>query len=179
MKNIRFRPYRRLMNGLIFAVVILCSGALIEPSAAAQQPEAEFFAGMRWRLVGPFRAGRVSSVVGVPDAGGLLPRHAAGALWKSTSGGTTWKPISGAIPVTGIGAVAVAPRTPTSFMWAPAGTCSATAFISRATRARRGSMPGSRIRSTSPRSSSTRATERRPRRCGFRRQLRHDGLLQQ
>ena len=113
MKNIRFRPYRRLMNGLIFAVVILCSGALIEPSAAAQQPEAEFFAGMRWRLVGPFRAGRVSSVAGVPGRPAVYYIGTpAGGVWKSTSGGTTWVPISSAIPVTGIGVVAVAPSNP-------------------------------------------------------------------
>ena len=35
-----------------------------------------------------------------------------GALWKTTSGGTTWRAVSDAMPVTGFGAVAVAPSQP-------------------------------------------------------------------
>jgi len=109
MKSVRFRGYRMLMTRRAVAVVVLCAGAFVAPRATAQQSDGEFFAAMRWRLVGPNRAGRVWSVAGVPGSPAVYYIGTpAGGLWKTTSGGTTWVPISGAIPVTAIGAVAVA-----------------------------------------------------------------------
>lgn len=72
--------------------------------------DAQYFSSLRWRLVGPHRAGRLWTVAGVPsDPTTYYAGSPAGALWKSTNGGLTWASISDALPVTGIGFVAVAP----------------------------------------------------------------------
>ena len=68
---------------------------------------------MRWRFIGPTRPGRTWVVAGVPgDPAVYYLGTPAGALWKSTNGGTTWSAISDALPVTGFGAIAVAPSNP-------------------------------------------------------------------
>jgi photosystem II stability/assembly factor-like uncharacterized protein len=92
-------------------VALLCS---ISTLAQAPAPsDASHFAELRWRLVGPHRAGRVWWVTGVAgDPATYYAGTPAGALWKSSNGGTTWHSISDTLPVTGIGAVAVAPSNP-------------------------------------------------------------------
>ena len=72
------------------------------------------FKGMQYRLVGPSRGGRVTTVTGVPSQ----PRTfymgvASGGLFRTTDGGTTWAPITdGKVPVGSTGAVAVADSDP-------------------------------------------------------------------
>jgi photosystem II stability/assembly factor-like uncharacterized protein len=72
------------------------------------------FKGMKYRLVGPSRGGRVTTVTGVPSQ----PRTfymgvASGGLFRTTDGGVTWTPISdGKIPVGSMGSVAVADSDP-------------------------------------------------------------------
>src|SRR5258708_5347584 len=62
--------------------------------AVAQEMPGQLFSGLHWRLVGPFRAGRVISVSGVPGSdrefffGGV-----DGGVWKTTDAGTVWEPI--------------------------------------------------------------------------------------
>jgi photosystem II stability/assembly factor-like uncharacterized protein len=79
--------------------------------AAAKSP----FEGMKYRLVGPFRGGRVLAVAGVsgePDT--YYFGAVAGGMWKTTDGGINWKPLwdkfSEASP--SIGAIAIAPSDP-------------------------------------------------------------------
>jgi photosystem II stability/assembly factor-like uncharacterized protein len=68
---------------------------------------------MRWRLLGPMRAGRVSAVAGVPgDASTYYIGNPEGGVFKTTSGGTVWTPIFDHEPVSSIGAIAVAPSDP-------------------------------------------------------------------
>jgi hypothetical protein len=45
--------------------VILCLASLACGSAFAQQFDPSSYAGMRWRLIGPYRAGRVTAVAGI------------------------------------------------------------------------------------------------------------------
>src|SRR6476660_9612033 len=72
------------------------------------------FKGMKYRLVGPSRGGRVTTVTGVPSQ----PRTfymgvASGGLFKTTDGGVTWVPITdGQVPLGSTGAVAVADSDP-------------------------------------------------------------------
>jgi photosystem II stability/assembly factor-like uncharacterized protein len=102
-----------LMNRRVLAVLFTCLSVVFLVRPVAQSPESTDFAGMRWRLVGPNRAGRVWTVAGVPgDPAVYYLGTPAGGLWKSTSGGTTWTPASAGIPVTGIGVVSVAPSNP-------------------------------------------------------------------
>ena len=93
--------------------VLVCLLAALVQGGSPTAKDARYFAGMRWRLIGPNRAGRAWVVAGVPgDPSTYYLGTPAGALWKSTSGGTTWRSISDALPVTGVGAVAVAPSNP-------------------------------------------------------------------
>jgi photosystem II stability/assembly factor-like uncharacterized protein len=81
-------------------------------SAAATPPivDSSLYSAMRWRLIGPYRAGRVSAVVGVPgDAATYYMGTPGGGVWKTTSGGTTWKPIFDDEHVASIGDLAIAP----------------------------------------------------------------------
>src|SRR5579875_3039672 len=70
---------------------------------------------LKWRLIGPFRGGRVATVEGVdsqPDLyyfGGV-----GGGVWKTTNGGADWMPVSDGQPfgTSSVGAIAVAESDP-------------------------------------------------------------------
>jgi photosystem II stability/assembly factor-like uncharacterized protein len=66
--------------------------------------------GLEWRLVGPYRGGRVTTATGVPGKPNLYYMGATGGgIWKTENAGATWKNISDAdFKVGTIGAVAVA-----------------------------------------------------------------------
>ncbi len=68
---------------------------------------------MKWRMIGPFRAGKVNAVAGVPGNPAVYYFAAdGGGVWKTTDGGTVWKPIFDKEPVASIGAMALAPSSP-------------------------------------------------------------------
>ncbi|HVD91926.1 MAG TPA: hypothetical protein VNC21_06580, partial [Vicinamibacterales bacterium] len=71
------------------------------------------YSGLKWRMVGPFRAGRVNAVTGVigqPNT--FYFGSVGGGVWKSTNIGRTWNPIFDSVNAASIGAVAVAPSNP-------------------------------------------------------------------
>ncbi len=69
--------------------------------------------GLRWRLIGPFRGGRVAAVAGVPgDSTTFYFGSVNGGVWKTTDAGVVWTPIFDGRPVASIGALAVAPSDP-------------------------------------------------------------------
>ena len=81
--------------------------------AAAQQFDEKLYSGMQWRLIGPFRAGRVTVVAGIPgDATTYYMGTPGGGVWKTTDGGIVWKPIFDDTHVASIGALALAPSDP-------------------------------------------------------------------
>ena len=95
------------------AALALVLGASFTLGLAAQNAgtaDTQYFSDLHWRLVGPHRPGRLWAVAGVPDdPTTYYAGTPAGALWKTTNGGITWASTSDSLPVTGIGAVAVAP----------------------------------------------------------------------
>ena len=91
--------------------------------------DSSLYSAMRWRLIGPYRAGRVSAVTGVPgDPSTYYIGTPGGGVWKTTSGGVTWKPIFDDEHVASIGDIAIAPSNPKSSSSAPVNKPPATAF---------------------------------------------------
>jgi photosystem II stability/assembly factor-like uncharacterized protein len=71
------------------------------------------YAALRWRLLGPLRAGWSTCAAGVPGQPGIFYFGAAdGGVWTSTDAGRTWVPISDGAGIASVGALAVAPSNP-------------------------------------------------------------------
>ncbi|MDQ6823267.1 MAG: hypothetical protein M3Z07_02045, partial [Candidatus Eremiobacteraeota bacterium] len=94
----------------LIAASFLCLLALVPSVANAQVYDQSLYSGLQWRLIGPFRGGRVLAVSGVAgDPNTFYFGAVGGGVWKTTNGGRTWMPIFDSQPVASIGALAVAP----------------------------------------------------------------------
>jgi len=102
-KRLSFAAMRTAIRVL---VLFLCSSAF-----AAVDPA--FFHDLHWRLLGPFRGGRVLAVTGIPAE----PEHfyfgsVNGGVWETKDAGRTWSPIFDQQAIGSIGAIAIAPSNP-------------------------------------------------------------------
>ncbi len=78
--------------------------------ARAQTVDPALMQQLHWRMLGPFRGGRVLAVTGVSDdANRFYFGSVNGGVWRSDDAGRTWQPISDAIGIGTIGAIAIAP----------------------------------------------------------------------
>jgi photosystem II stability/assembly factor-like uncharacterized protein len=126
------RMFRRLAStrilgwsasvSLALLAILFCSGHGLARQAgqesaklsALQGPrDPALFSGLKWRMIGPFRAGRTVAATGVPGQ----PNHfyfgsVGGGVWESTNSGESWTPIFDNQDVASIGAIAVAPSDP-------------------------------------------------------------------
>src|SRR3954452_19784455 len=94
------------MRILRVLVLLTCTSAFaaIDPTVANA---------LHWRLLGPFRAGRVLAVTGVPgEAEHFYFGSVNGGVWETKDAGRTWLPIFDDQPIGSIGAIAVAPSNP-------------------------------------------------------------------
>ena len=95
------------------AVLALSSLSLALGAArsAAQAPDPA--AAMRWRAIGPTRAGRARALAGVPGSPALIYiGFDDGGVWRTSDYGSNWEPLFDAQPTGSIGAIAVAPSNP-------------------------------------------------------------------
>jgi photosystem II stability/assembly factor-like uncharacterized protein len=90
--------------------------------AAAQAQDADTFAGLKARSIGPAgMSGRIAAIDVVESNPNIIYVGAAtGGVWQSTDGGTTWRPIFDDQAVHAIGAVAVFQANP-SVIWVGTG----------------------------------------------------------
>jgi photosystem II stability/assembly factor-like uncharacterized protein len=99
------------------ALSVLCLVALSLVGNAQTPPggvDPVMFRGLKYRLVGPSRGGRVTTVTGVPSQPRTFYMGAAsGGVFRTTDGGANWVPITdGKVTVASTGSIAVADSDP-------------------------------------------------------------------
>src|SRR4051812_29072852 len=97
---------------LVSVTMALAWGA--SPGVAAQSgTSASMYSGLTWRMLGPFRGGRVDAVSGVRGRPNEFYFGAVnGGVWKTIDAGRVWFPVFDAQPMASIGALAVSLSEP-------------------------------------------------------------------
>ena len=99
-----------IRRGFLLAVA---TGCLLAVFANAQVVDPSLYKSMKWRMIGPFRAGRTVGAVGIPAQPNVFYIGVNnGGVWKTTDAGRTWKPIFDDQPTGSIGDIAIAPSNP-------------------------------------------------------------------
>src|SRR5689334_21363375 len=95
-------------------LMLLIATVPVQAQSPAQSPDSAFFNNLRYRLLGPSRGGRVTTVTGVPSQPKTFYMGvASGGLFRTTDSGVTWTPITdGTVPLGSTGCVAVADSDP-------------------------------------------------------------------
>ena len=101
---------------------LLAIGFLTAACAAELYPPA-LWSGLRYRMIGPYRGGRVTTVTGVPSQPyTFYMGSTGGGVWKTTDAGHTWLNVTdGFLPVGSMGAVEVSLSNP-NIVYAGAGS---------------------------------------------------------
>ena len=103
-----------------FLLLVTLAVVQVQAQAPAGRPQQmpncdpALFNGLRYRLVGPSRGGRVTTVTGVPSQPKTFYMGvASGGLFRTTDAGATWAPITdGKLPLGSTGCVAVSDSDP-------------------------------------------------------------------
>src|SRR3979490_2822244 len=108
-------------RNLFFAVALVCLLGAVATAQRRGGSTSQPADALSCRFLGPVVGNRVASIAGVPgDPSIYYAGAASGGVWKTTDGGVRWVPVSDSLPVTAIGALAVAPSDP-SVVWAGTG----------------------------------------------------------
>ncbi len=99
------------MKKLFFPLLLLVALALAADPATYNP---QLWSGLRYRMIGPLRGGRVTTVTGVPsEPFTFYMGSTGGGVWKTTDAGHTWSNISdGFFTVASMGAVEVSLSDP-------------------------------------------------------------------
>src|SRR5215471_521832 len=101
---------RRALTGAAIAGI---AASTLMQAQAPQAPANGAYAEMRWRSIGPPRAGRARALSGVRSQPNVFYiGFDNGGVWRSTDYGSTWTPLFDDQPTGSIGAIAVAPSDP-------------------------------------------------------------------
>ena len=105
MSHTKVKCFARSIAGFLFLFLVA--------AATAQGVPPNLLQAMQWRLIGPHRGGRITSVSGVPSQPAIYYIGTpGGGVWKTENGGQVWNPIFEQERVASIGALVVAPSDP-------------------------------------------------------------------
>ncbi|HKI78347.1 MAG TPA: hypothetical protein VKA26_07385 [Ignavibacteriaceae bacterium] len=103
---IQKNPLIKLFN--YFLLTILLSSLTF-----SQTVPQSAYSGMKWRLVGPYRAGWATVADGIPDQPNTFYfGGAGGGVWKTTDAGRTWEGLMQNESAAAVGGLAIAPSNP-------------------------------------------------------------------
>src|SRR5262249_40925830 len=99
--------WRRSIRGVGAAFLLF---AAVAAALSAQTDDPRLWSALRWRMIGPFRGGRVLTAAGVPgEPERFYFGSVGGGVWRTDNAGRTWRPIFDGQPIASIGSIALAP----------------------------------------------------------------------
>lgn len=92
------------------ALAVLAGAMFVGPLSAQSTTDEAWFDGLEWRLIGPYRGGRATTVAGHPDDDQFYLMGSIGGLFMTTDGGKSWQPVDDeAFGTSSVGDIAIAP----------------------------------------------------------------------
>src|SRR5258707_5289172 len=106
--------HRAVRFWIVLLVLAIVCRLRAWPVVEAQAPyNPNLYSGLKWRMLGPFRGGRVDAVSGVHGRPHEFYFGAVnGGVWKTIDAGRIWVPVFDSQPVASIGALAVSYSEP-------------------------------------------------------------------